>query len=726
MVVYTSLPSSIVQMSFFLVLFLSSTLLPIGNVTAACPNECSKHGFCNKNNTCTCHYTHTGSDCSLRTCPNGTAWTDYATATDVAHGRKECSNMGTCNRATGACKCRAGFEGIACERLNCPAGDSGNTCSNNGRCVSMRRAAERKDDVGLHVSTTYALWDADKIFGCVCDPGFTGYDCSLQTCPFGDDPFTQGQVVEIQTVNCQCSGSCSGSYRITFRGHTTVPIAHDADKATLVAALQGLRTIRNVTVTLSAGSTVCGTSSVAASVTFTHNAGNLPDMIPTSSLASNGGTVALTVGTTTQGTRDWQECSNRGLCDRQTGICTCTNDFLSSDGSLTQGQGERGDCSYNTLSLSLVTNTCPADSTKTILCSGHGTCNGNSTSNNYFQCLCNTGYTGADCSLQTCPFGTPLFQEAASANTARGTTEECSGRGLCARDTGVCACQAGFTGTACQYLNCPGTTTTTCSGQGTCKTMAQLAALSSSDGVLLGFTYGTNNLAKTWDHDKLYGCHCTSDFYFGPLGGDVSEFIGYDCAQKMCPHGDDPFTEGTQQEVQAIKCTHTSGTFTLTFRGQTTGAISYNAVMTVAEESGASAGTGVGESLEAKLEALSTVKALYTIGVDLNYTDGNALCGTSNIVRVTFRQALGDLPLMTASTGSLGGGAFALWEDKKSNQENLECSGRGLCDRGTGNCRCHIGFSSSNGLGNGGPRGDCGYYTAYQSTEGYPKASSAS
>ena len=84
------------------------------------------------------------------------------------------------------------------------------------------------------------------------------------------------------------------------------------------------------------------------------------------------------------------------------------------------------------------------------------------------------------------------------------------------------------------------------------------------------------------------------------------------------------------------------------------------------------------------------------------------------------------VPGIEASTGSLGGGAFALWEDKKSNQENLECSGRGLCDRGTGNCRCHIGFSSSNGLGNGGPRGDCGYYTAYQSTEGYPKASSAS
>ena len=50
------------------------------------------YGFCNKNNTCTCAYTHTGSDCSLRTCAKGVAWTDYASATDTAHAYAECSN----------------------------------------------------------------------------------------------------------------------------------------------------------------------------------------------------------------------------------------------------------------------------------------------------------------------------------------------------------------------------------------------------------------------------------------------------------------------------------------------------------------------------------------------------------------------------------------------------------------------------------------------------------
>eukprot|EP00944_MAST-04C_sp_MAST-4C-sp1_P016200 g16200.t1 len=584
----------------------------------------------------------------------------------------------------------------------------------------MRRAAELKDDVSLHYATSYTLWDADKIWGCICDPGYSGYDCSLRTCPYGDDTKTSG-VNEVQTITCECDSTCSGTFKLTFRGETTDAIAPTATTSELVAAIQALRAVRNVTITYNSGSTVCGATAVVASVTFTHNAGNLPSMIATSSLATTGTTASVSVGTTTEGTRDWQECSHRGICDTGTGICDCEPGWTSSNGGMGSDLvlGERGDCSMIISNLASNANACPQDAQQ-IECGGRGVCSNASE----YLCNCNTGYTGADCSLRACPTGVPWFQEAVSANTARGTLEECSGRGICDRTSGTCTCQNGFTGTSCAQLECvKGTGDNYCNNKGTCKTIAQLAALSSSEGVALGYTYGTNGLAATWDHDKIMGCHCSTNLYFGPLGGDYSDALGYDCGSRLCPHGDDPLTPGTQQEVQAIVCTGTGGTFTLTFRGETTGAISYNAVRSVAAESGSSAGTGAGESLEAKLEALSTVKSLYTIGVDITYSSGSSLCTSdgSNTVSVTFRQALGDLPLMTAASSLTGGSAgVSIYEEKKSNQENIECSGRGICDRGTGTCRCHFGFTSSDGNGASGSRGDCGYYTEHQDLEGYP------
>jgi len=41
----------------------------------------------------------------------------------------------------------------------------------------------------------------------------------------------------------------------------------------------------------------------------------------------------------------------------------------------------------------------------------------------------------------------------------------------------------------------------------------------------------------------------------------------------------------------------------------------------------------------------------------------------------------------------------------------LECSGRGLCDKGSGVCECALDFDTSNGYNQPGTRGDCGYAT---------------
>ena len=111
---------------------------------------------------------------------------------------------------------------------------------------------------------------------------------------------------------------------------------------------------------------------------------------------------------------------------------------------------------------------------------------------------------------------------------------------------------------------------------------------------------GTNNLAKTWDFNKIYTCLCDRATYHGPLVGAIGTNEGYDCSIRKCPMGDDPYTTGQHNEVQEIKCTGTGGTITLTFRSETTAAIAFNAANT---------------AVEAALEALTQVKTLYGDGV---------------------------------------------------------------------------------------------------------------
>jgi hypothetical protein len=46
---------------------------------------------------------------------------------------------------------------------------------------------------GADRGAEFAGWEADSIFGCVCDAGFFGPDCSMLACPRADDPETTNQ-----------------------------------------------------------------------------------------------------------------------------------------------------------------------------------------------------------------------------------------------------------------------------------------------------------------------------------------------------------------------------------------------------------------------------------------------------------------------------------------------------------------------------------------------------
>jgi hypothetical protein len=107
----------------------------------------------------------------------------------------------------------------------------------------------------------------------------------------------------------------------------------------------------------------------------------------------------------------------------------------------------------------------------------------------------------------------------------------------------------------------------------------------------------------------------------------------------------------------------------------------------------------------------STLQALSTIGnVTVSFSDTElGACAASNTVSVTFTSDFGDLPIMVESTGSLTGmSAFTIGETTSGTKENLVCGGLGLCNEKDGVCECFAGYSSTNGMGGGGDRGDCG------------------
>lgn len=109
----------------------------------------------------------------------------------TAHGYRECSNAGLCNRKTGECECFMGFEGVSCQRRLCPGITQ---CSGHGICATAKSIA-RADN-----KNTYELWDKDLSTACICDNGYEGIDCSLRKCKYGFDPLYIDDIRGVQVA----------------------------------------------------------------------------------------------------------------------------------------------------------------------------------------------------------------------------------------------------------------------------------------------------------------------------------------------------------------------------------------------------------------------------------------------------------------------------------------------------------------------------------------------
>ncbi|CAM9293856.1 unnamed protein product, partial [Hapterophycus canaliculatus] len=571
--------------------------------------------------------------------------------------------------------------------------------------MSMREAAAVIDGDALVSEGVYEEWDADMIHGCLCDDGWEGYDCSLRACPKGVDPYPEVVGVdEEQLIDCYCPGQCSGSLRLAFRGHSTRPIPFESSAELVKYRLEELDTVDLVSINITGpGNMVCnGSGGVTTRVAFLLQHAPLSNITAdVTGLASTTNTPFVEVYAKGQasglnpylfsrtGTKEAQECSDRGHCNRVTGHCMCYSKFRSSDGQ--GGEGNLGDCGYYDSfdAPKNCTTATPVWGSSAALCSGVGDCDQTT-----WRCNCTEGYAGGACERLACDSGVAWFEEASRNLTSggevgrTGVSVPCSAGGICDESTGSCSCRSDmFTGDACEYMDCP-----TCNDVGSCEDMDFFATTALSNGEAQEeYTY------DLWDAHKLRSCWCDrsmsvdttfsgiSTTYRGPYALSDTDSYGYDCSLGRCPTGDHLHTKGVT-EVQRVNCTGGAGVFTLSFRGGETAELDFfiNA-----------------KDLESALEATPWI-----LDVNVTFTNGTtSACNDTEYIDIEFLTENGDLPLIESGATFLlradgaTRGSVEVKEVQSGTREDVQCAAHGICVEEEGVCDCFGGYQSSDGAG---------------------------
>ena len=246
--------------------------------------------------------------------------------------------------------------------------------------------------------TVLNTWDAATVYGCSCDSGFSGHDCSRRQCPVGEDPALRDAstsvVDEVQALTCVLLAGMP-TFVFQFRDAQSTVLAATSSASDVVAALEAMQTVGVVAVSL----TMVGSLNVASAactsapgstitITFLTVHGDIPPLRVVMSganvasgywaagsgwddtqLAWTGGNPAtapdyawglvgyayvsgsmgyapsgIRAGQVVRGTAVDVVCSGRGLCDNTVGTCKCFTGWGSSDGM--RGPGGVGDCGY--------------------------------------------------------------------------------------------------------------------------------------------------------------------------------------------------------------------------------------------------------------------------------------------------------------------------------------------------------------------------------------------
>jgi len=289
----------------------------------------------------------TGADCSRRTCPRSTSWTEVGGWEDASKTficshqvEKECADQGVCDRATGLCECFPGFTGAACQRTACP-----DDCSGHGTCRSNRdfaydfAVAKTNQMLQTHESTerfkeNYAVtyddaWDSDHLYGCLCDRGYRGPNCALVECPSANDPlddkcsdFEDSYTVENFQVQ-KFAGTGSDGWRQAYVDSEAIEGAADPCAAVTV---------------LNDGGTTCEAVPASASGGYCEFIEAVVEPESPARCVQRGLWTETRPGDKNNhfydgkvyacfGAMSGMDCSGRGICDYSTGQCACFSGY---------------------------------------------------------------------------------------------------------------------------------------------------------------------------------------------------------------------------------------------------------------------------------------------------------------------------------------------------------------------------------------------------------------
>merc|ERR1711881_34526 len=138
------------------------------------------------------------------------------------------------------------------------------TSSAPGFSITPRSQISLPHGSALYKAPTYNLWDASKIAGCICDPGFHGHDCSLRVCPGGHDPLDVQGEDKIDTNSATSTTNPSTFTKTNERQMLSMDSSHGAVSGTFQVVFTDAKGIEHRSSSISATPMLSSTVRVGA------------------------------------------------------------------------------------------------------------------------------------------------------------------------------------------------------------------------------------------------------------------------------------------------------------------------------------------------------------------------------------------------------------------------------------------------------------------------------